>query len=153
MVFTVVSFAPTVPLIPATCSAAPPAPFSPWQAWHFATYTASPCLAVPLPCGRPAPLGSTVISHDSISSGVVMRPRRGHSCAMAAPETTRTAAAAARRLRIDMVHLPLVIDRPAGDAIGHVITRQSALSDHRGAGPLHIAGVVGAAALQDGRPA
>src|SRR5215472_11590363 len=36
--------------------------------------TASPCLGVPLPGGRPAPSGAMLMSHDAISSGVATRP-------------------------------------------------------------------------------
>src|SRR5215468_627822 len=106
---------------------------------------AEPPLAVSLPCGRPTPSGATVMLHDSTSSGVAGRPNCALSCASATPDAPINAATR-RYLRIYMAHLPARADRPAGDAIGHVVSGQAALGNHGGARPLHVAGVVGAAA-------
>src|SRR5713226_2371113 len=114
---------------------------------HFATYTASPCLGVPLPGGRPSPLGLTVRSQDAISSGVATRPRFGLSAAKAAPQTTAsTEPAASRRLRVNMLRLPGPGYAPAGDAVGVVVPPLPAIGDHLGARRLDIAAVVGRAA-------
>src|SRR5229473_4982356 len=121
---------------------------------HFATYTASPCLGVPLPGGRPLPSGLTVRSQDAISSGVATRPRFGLTAAKAAPQTTTSAEPAARRwLRVNMLHLPVLGYAPAGDAVGVVVPPLPAIGDHLGACRLDIAAVVRRAALQDGRSA
>src|SRR5262249_34384439 len=85
--------------------------------------------------------------HDSTSSSVAGRPNCALSCASATPDVTINAAAR-RCLRIDMAHLPVRADRPTGDAIGHVVPGEAAFHDHGGARPLHVAGVVSAAALQ-----
>src|SRR6266700_5751183 len=83
---------------------------------------------------------------------------------MAAPATMAVSADAQRMrqriewqriewLRIDMAHLALLVHGPAGDAVAHEVARDPPLGDHRVARPLHVAGVVGGAALQDRGPA
>src|SRR5688572_20119799 len=111
----------------------------------------SPCRAVPEPCGSPMPSGAIVMSQDAISAGVAGRPSRGPSCANAEKAIVETNDARSR-LRIDMAHLPFLVHRPAGDTIGVIVAGVTALRDHGVACPLHIAGIVGAAALQDRRP-
>src|SRR5262245_54255484 len=68
---------PRLPTPPTSGSAGLPAPFSPWHAWQCAAYTASPCLGVPLPAGRPSPLGGMLMSQAAISRAAAARPSPG----------------------------------------------------------------------------
>src|SRR6266581_4427254 len=61
------------------------------------------------------------MSQSARSASVIDWPRFGVSAA--APAANTSAAAISRLLRIDMFHLALVVDRPAGDDI-HVSHRE-----------------------------
>src|ERR1700686_4467960 len=65
-----------VPIPPTNCGPCGrfPSPFGPWQEAHLSRYTASPCAAVPLPSGNPAPVGSVVMSRCLISSALAGLP-------------------------------------------------------------------------------
>src|SRR3954463_1549881 len=120
---------------------------------HFAAYTISPCFGVPLPGGRPTPSGPMLMSHAAISSGVAARPRFGLSAANAAAEATARPEAAIRRaLRVDMLHLAFVGNCPGRNGVGVIDRSVAARGDHLLTRGLQITGVVGRAALQDGRP-
>src|SRR5438034_107419 len=121
----------------------------------------TPCAAVPLPGGKPSPLGETLMSHAAISSGVIGLPRSGPA-AKALVVASASAASAAPSSRVDMLHLPVAVDSPAR---GTVVV----LADERGDGPnvlalatlghdlrarrLHVSRLVPRAALQDRRAA
>src|SRR5215831_18858494 len=132
-----------------------PAPFSPWQAWHFAEKTASPCLTVPLPGGRPAPSGPMLMSQEARSSGEIGLPRLGLCCANAGDASARSTAGAAatRNLRIDIFHLAIAGDGPGLDHVVMVIAAVAAQLDELCAAWLHVAGLVGRTALQHRRSA
>src|SRR5919201_1064257 len=96
-----------------------------------------------------------LMSQSARSASLIDWPRPGVSAA--APVANRSAAAVSRLLRIDMFHLALVVDGPAGDHIhvshrergdGEVCPRLAALSDDLRARWLHVAGLVPGAALQ-----
>src|SRR5262245_676629 len=101
--------------------------------------------------------------HESTSSAVAglpncALPSNGVCCASATPDVAKTvavtvagSAAPTMCLRTDMAHLSVRVDRPTGDAVGHIVPGEPTLGDHRGTRPLHVAGVVGAAALQHRR--
>src|SRR5215470_11627584 len=121
---------------------------------------AAPWAGVPLPAGRPLPSGPMLMSHSARSASLTGFPSPGVSAAIAAPATNTSETASAKRLAIDMLYLPFVVDRPAGDDV-HVSHRESghrnidlglaALCEHVGAGRLHIAGLVPGPALQHHR--
>src|SRR2546428_10674377 len=122
---------------------------------------AAPCADVPLPGGRPLPSGPMLMSHRARSASLTGLPSPGRSAATAAPPSiSARGMTTARCLPVDMLELPFVIGGPAGDDV-HVSHRESghrnvdfwlaALGAHLGAGPLHVAGLVPGAALQDDR--
>src|SRR6516162_2818943 len=140
----------------------PPWPPSPWQAWHFWAKIAAPCCGVPLPGGSPLPSGPTLMSHSARSASLTGLPRPGSSAAIAAaPESaSANAAAKVKRLAVDMLDLPFLVDRPTGDDVHmphregghrHVDLGRAALGEHLLARGLHIAGLVPGAALQHHR--
>src|SRR5436190_11057876 len=106
---------------PASASAGLPAPLAPWHAWHFCSYTAAPVRAVPLPLGKPAPLGGMLMSQRAISACATGSPSAGpFGCvarSLAQLVSSRTAATAAMRSRVDMMHAPVGIERPGNDRV------------------------------------
>src|SRR5256885_14212708 len=103
------------------------------------------------------------MSQGAISCAVIGLPRPGVSADAldANPLDAKTSATATSRfLRIDMLDLPFVVDRPAGNGI-EMLARErehrrrlrglAALSDDLGPCRLHIAAFVPGAALQHGR--
>src|SRR5215467_1155476 len=157
MVFTGVLLA-SVPRPPTSRSFGCPAPRAPWQAWHFCSYTRAPAAAVPLPGGKPAPSGPTLMSQPAICAGVASRPRFGPSIVVvvtprpAQPPTT-SASARATRSRVDMLHLAVRRHAPGLDAVevkGPVV---AVLGDELLALRLHATRVVGGARLEYGRAA
>src|SRR5258707_15465048 len=112
---------------------------------------AAPCAGVPLPDGRPLPSGGMLMSHFARSASLTGFPSPGPAAAKAMPVTSASGIASAKRSAIDMLCLPLVVDRPAGDDV-HVPHRErgdgdvdlglAALGEHLGAGRLHVAGLV-----------
>src|SRR5262249_15089913 len=132
---------------------------SPWHIAHFAAKIGVPLAAVPLPGGRPVPSGRMLMSQGAMSASVMRTPSPGES-AIAAPEmSARTASSS---LYVDMLHLPLAVDRPAREAVVVLVgererirrlLRLAALSDEFGAQRLHVAAFVPRTALQDHRTA
>src|SRR5579871_6692503 len=103
-----------------------------------------------------------LMSHGARSAGLMGWPKRGPSAALAPAMPNANTSAAADILRIHMAHLALRIDAPAGDGVEVLhgkslhtgrAARRAALGDERLAGRLHVAGLVGGAALQHHRPA
>src|SRR6476661_1524958 len=93
-----------------------------------------------------------LMSHAAISSCVAARPRFGLSAANATPEAMAKPEVAMRRaLRVDMLHLAFVGNRPGRNGIGVEDRPGPALGDHLLARRLDVAGVIDRAALQDGR--
>src|SRR5580700_8429036 len=140
----------------------PPLPPSPWQSAQLSAKIAAPCSAVPLPGGKPAPLGSMSMSHSARSAGVIGFPRFGLSpcappIASARPHDSNSDTKIA--LRVRMGDLPLGVDRPADDGIemmvlepqhrGHRRQLAAGRNELRARG-LGIAALVPGAALQDG---
>src|SRR5580700_2317088 len=139
----------------------PPLPASPWQAEHFSANIFAPFAGVPLPGGRLLPSGRMAMSHCLMSASVSGLPRPG-DCAGAVPtpkvSTKAAAAAAAIRLRVDMLDLPFAVDGPAGRAVVMLIGEGERRRDriHRfaplrhevGAQRLDVAAVVVSAAEQ-----
>src|ERR1700721_1090450 len=134
----------------ASAAFVPPMPSLPWHTSHFCAYTAAPCAGVPLPDGRPLPSGGTLISHFVRSASLMGFPSPGPSAANAMPATSANGIARAKRLAIDILCLPLVVDRPTGDDV-HVPHRErgdgdvdlglAALGEHLGAGRRRVAGL------------
>src|SRR5689334_24340312 len=98
------------------------------------------------------------MSQGASSCAVIGLPRFGPS-AKAAVEARASPKAPSQKLRIDMLDLPLVVDRPAGDAVemlarecehGWRLRGLAALRDELGPCGLHIAGLIPGAALQHG---
>src|SRR5215471_14321348 len=118
----------------------------------------APLTAVPLPAGRPPPSGATLMSHAAISAEVAGRPRLGPAFSPAgippavAHPASRTAAAAAVRLGVDILHLAVGRHTPGlnrvvmEDGIGPV------LSDQRVALGLDRSRFIAGAALEDSGP-
>src|SRR5687767_14142479 len=94
----------------------PPLAFSPWQTAHLSANTLAPCTALPLPGGRPAPLGIAVMSQAAMSCSVIGLPSLGVS-AHAAAETASAIAVGSSMLRVDMFDAPAAVDAPAGEAV------------------------------------
>src|SRR5438874_9148315 len=100
----------------------------------------------------------TWMSQGASSCAVIGLPRPGVSAD--ALDANTSATATSRFLRIDMLDLPLVVDRPAGDAI-EMLAREgehrrrlrglAAMRDDLGARRLHIAAFVPGSALQHRR--
>src|SRR5439155_4777917 len=113
---------------------------------------AAPCAAVPLPFGRPVPSGRMWMSHAARSAWVSGVPRFGPAANAGLVSKTKI------RLRVNMAHASVGIDRPARDAVvvlarehrhRRYARRLAALRDDLGARRLHVALVVPGAALQD----
>src|SRR5260370_1899701 len=141
----------------------PPLPPSPCQATHFCAKILAPSAALPLPAGRLLPSGRMLISHSARSACVIGLPRRGPSAsATLAPSASPATPAMTASLGIDMLDLPLGLDRPTGDGVEMVARKTADRRGFRGlaaqrhellAGRLHVAGLVPGPALQDRRPA
>src|SRR5438132_63615 len=89
-----------------------------------------------------------LVSQGAMSSAVASRPRSGPSASAAGEQTSK--GKARRRLRIDMRHLAVFADGPAGDADEMVNGSHSAIREQLGTRRLNIARLVSCAALQDG---
>src|SRR5262245_44778281 len=155
MVFTGVLLA-SVPWPPTSRSFGCPAPLAPWQAWHFCSYTSAPAAAVPLPGGRPAPSGPTLMSQPATCAGVASRPRFGPSGVSAvtpapAQPPTISASATRARSRVDMLHIAARRHAPGLDPVEVEDRVVAVLGDELLALRLHGAGVVGSARLAHGR--
>src|SRR5262249_58923629 len=94
-----------------------------------------------------------LMSQEATSSGAAMRPRFGFSASAALETTASTEATARRWLCINMLDFPILRNAPARDPIEMVECLRAAIGDELGARRLEIAGIVGGAALQDGRSA
>src|SRR5215471_6178942 len=138
----------------------PPWPPSPWQAWHFCAKIAAPCCEVPLPGGNPLPSGPTLMSQSARSASVTGLPSPGSSAAIAPAPQSASANAQVKSLAVDMLDLPLLVDRPAGDDVHvphregghrHVDLGRAALGEHLLARRLYVAGLIPSAALQHHR--
>src|SRR6266446_1531625 len=135
----------------------PPLPPSPWQSAQLSAKIAAPCSAVPLPGGRPAPLGSMSMSHSARSAGVIGFPRFGLSACAPPMARARVHDSDTKiALRVRMSDLPLGVDRPADDGV-EMMVLEPQHRGHRAAGRnklrargLGIAAFVPGAALQDG---
>src|SRR5258707_3364964 len=135
---------------------------SPWQSAQLSAKIAAPCSAVPLPGGKPAPLGSMSMSHSARSAGVIGFPRFGLSACAPPMARARVHDSDTKiALRVRMGDLPLGVDRPADDSVEMMVLEPQ----HRGhrrqlaagrnelsARGLGIAALVPGAALQDGCP-
>src|SRR5258708_10661134 len=139
----------------------PPLPPSPWQSAQLSAKIAAPCSTVPLPGGKPAPLGSMSMSHSARSAAVIGFPRFGLSpCATPMARTAVHNIDAKSVLRVRMGDLPLGVDRAADDGVemmvlepqhrGHRRQLAAGRNELRARG-LGIAALVPGATLQDGR--
>src|SRR4051812_48108136 len=147
---------------PTSVAFRPPLAFSPWHATHFCANIFAPCAGVPPPSGSPVPSGWMLMSQAAISAGVIGLPRLGPAAA-AAPAPRASARNAAREsLRVDMLHLPFRVDRPARRPVVVLADERrdrrrpralAALGDDLRARRLHVAGIVPGAALEHRRPA
>src|SRR6266446_989835 len=90
-----------------------------------------------------------LMSHSAMSAGAIGCP----NCCARAGVATNVAAQTARSLSIHISRLPLLVDAPTCDGVVVIDAAQTALGHELGARRLHHAGVVGGAALQDGRAA
>src|SRR5216683_2657162 len=89
-----------------------------WQATHFSAYIRSPCAGVPLPAGRPAPSGITLISQAATSAGSIGVPRLGPSAnATLMLRANTNEALSTKILCIGMADLPFGVDRPTSDRV------------------------------------
>src|SRR5258706_6528974 len=137
-----------------------PLPPPPWQSAQLSAKIAAPCSAVPLPGGKPAPLGSMSMSHSARSVGVIGFPRFGLSpCAPPMARARVHDSDTKIALCVRMGDLPLGVDRPADDGV-EMMVLEPQHRGHRGqlaagrnklrARGLGIAAFVPGAALQDG---
>src|SRR3990167_6110653 len=126
-------------------------PKMPWQDAHLASHTSWPWLTEPLPLGRPLKSGRTSMSQAATSLGVASRPMPGKAvCASAAPTASRATAISSSR-ELNILHLAAFLHQPRLD---RVVVIDRARAAHRAVlpvGRLHVAGVVGGAALHQGR--
>src|ERR1700751_5433508 len=90
-----------------------------------------------------------LMSQDAISSGEATRPSPGPSASAADDSTSKLVVIMARRLGIDVPHLTVFADGPAGDPIKVIDRLRAAFRDQTGTGRLNIARLVYSAALQD----
>src|SRR5262249_17891534 len=99
-----------------------------------------------------------LMSQGARSAGGIGCPNRGAAAASATLRPSITIVANASISRIDMAHLALVIDPPAGDGVAvlhrkrrHVrrTPGRAALADECLSARLHVAGLVRRTALQD----
>src|SRR5271165_5888921 len=90
-----------------------------------------------------------LMPQEAISSGLATRPSPGPSASAADDRTSKLAVAVTRRLGIDVRHLSVFADGPAGYSVEVIDRFHAAISDQAGAGRLNIARIVGRAALQD----
>src|SRR5258707_15739363 len=124
---------------------------------------AAPWAGVPLPGGRPLPSGPMLKSHSASSASLTGLPSPGRSAAAevaAPPSGSMRAMTTVKRLSVDMLDLPFFVGSPARDDV-HVPHREgghrnvalglAALSEHLGAGRLHVARLVPRTALQHDR--
>src|SRR5437016_11355786 len=116
---------------------------------------AAPCAGVPLPGGKPSPLGETLMSQAAISAGVMGLPSSGP---VAKAPVAATAAMAATSSRVHMLYLAVAIDSPARRPVvvladerrdGPNVLALAALGHDLRARRLHISRLVPRAALQD----
>src|SRR5258706_7704629 len=119
---------------------------------HFVAYTLAPALAVPEPCGRPAPLGPMLMSHAAMSAADTGTPRCGPCCATA-QALASSAIATATALHVDIADLPRCRDVPALDRVVVVPVIRAAVGDELRARRLHVARLVRRAAHQHARAA
>src|SRR5262249_47904401 len=100
-----------------------------------------------------------LMSHGARSAGEIGWPKRGASAATAALTPSASTQARPSLSRVNMAHLALRVDAPAGNRVevlhGEGADRRralglAALGEERGAARLLIAGLVDGAALQDG---
>src|SRR5262245_20292902 len=94
----------------------------------------APCLAVPLPGGRPVPSGRTSMFQPWRSASAIGRPRPGvWAAAVSSPNAHAKASSeshkAKRRSCIDMLDLPFAVDAPAGDAVVVLIGKRQRRRD------------------------
>src|SRR5271169_7154544 len=101
-----------------------PFPPSPWQAAQLSAKIGAPWSDVPLPAGKPAPLGSISISHGAISAGTIGLPRfRPSPNARPVPIARVHKPDNSRILCVRMRHRSLVVDRPAHDRVEMMILK------------------------------
>src|SRR6267143_2130911 len=113
----------------------PPLPPSPWQSAQLSAKIAAPCAAVPLPGGKPAPLGSISMSHSARSAGVIGFPRFGLSpCAPPMARARVHDSDTKIALRVRMSDLPLGVDRPADDSVEMMVLEPQRAAPCDGAG-------------------
>src|SRR5689334_8339320 len=142
---------------PTSVTFVPPLAFAPWHPTHLCAKIAAPCAAVPLPGGKPSPLGETLMSQAAISSAVIGLPRSGPA-AKAPVAASAAAASAAPSSRVDMFHLAVALDSPARRAVvvladecrdGLGALALATLGDDLRARRLRVSRLVPRAALQD----
>src|SRR5271169_6858236 len=100
---------------------AAPFPPSPWQAAQLSAKIGAPWSDVPLPAGKPAPLGSISISHGAISAGTIGLPRFRPSPNATPIPIAKMKPDNSRILCVRMRHCSLVVDRPAYDGVEMMI--------------------------------
>src|SRR5271163_3442844 len=95
-----------------------PLPPSPWHSAHWSAKTEAPRSDVPLPAGKPAPLGSMSMSHAAKSAGLIGFPSFGPWPNTAPDVNARLRSAASRTvLCVRMGNVSLLVDRPACDRV------------------------------------
>src|SRR5438874_12824262 len=136
-----------------------PFPPSPWHPEHFSAKTRAPCVAVPLPGGRPVPSGITAMSQALMSASEIGFPSRG-VWASAAPEPKASARTRATDgLSVHMFERPVAGYPPARDAVVVLVGEREKIRNRLlgfaphghelGASRLRVAGFVPGTALQD----
>src|SRR5260370_17553445 len=96
----------------------------------------APWAGVPPPAGSPVPSGMMVMSQGTSSAGEIGLPRFGPSAKAApAPNASTSETAPSGSLRVDMLDLPLGVDRPAGDGVEVLAPEAGARRGPRGLAP------------------
>src|SRR5260221_5751145 len=105
---------------------------------------------MPLPAGKPAPLGGMLMSQRAISSALTAAPNAGWRDGPCAAQATRLAAPTAMTMRLDVniFHAPVRAHRPAHDGVVVIDHSSRILRKPHLARRLHAALLVGRAALQ-----
>src|SRR5687767_9421944 len=119
-------------------------------------YTASPCFAVPLPAGKPTPLGGILMSHAATSCAVATRPRLGPvvgtgdplSVVAQAADRTANASPAIARSEINIGDAPVSCDFPGLDRMVVIALLRRQFRKQRRARRLHVSFLVDGTALE-----
>src|SRR3954469_25141313 len=120
---------------------------------HFCSYTSWPSRTLPLPFGKPAPLGGMLMSKRAIRSSVAGSPSAGPLTVVAGgvAQAARAKSAMAACLRVDIFHAPVGFHRQRDDRVVVETVVGRVARDPLLARRLHATFLIGGAALQHRR--